>query len=285
MSTAVTKQNKTAKDLIKDYQPEFRKLLPKGTPSELFTRTALTIMNNPKLQECTTQSVINCLLKLAPSGLTPDGYNAHLIPYGKECTLIIDYKGLIKLGKKHGGIQTWQGYKICANDEFSWNDGIMKHSIDVKKPRGEAIAYYSKVVYKDGSVDCDEPMTRDEIDKIRKRSKASGSGPWVTDYDEMAKKTVVRRHSKRIDISPEYMQALAADDDKLPEMEIPRNEIDISEAIPVKKEEPAAQPAPQQERQAERGDANEDDLPSDPPPATVSRPAAVKKAGKDMFGA
>ena len=55
-------------------------------------------------------------------------------------------------------------------------------------------------------------MSKDEVDSIRKRSKSSGNGPWVTDYDEMAKKTVFRRLSKWLPQSPEMQKAFDIDD-------------------------------------------------------------------------
>ena len=51
-------------------------------------------------------------------------------------------------------------------------------------------------------------MTKADVDAIRKRSKASGSGPWVTDYSEMGKKTVLRRMSKRWPLAPELAGAI-----------------------------------------------------------------------------
>jgi hypothetical protein len=54
-------------------------------------------------------------------------------------------------------------------------------------------------------------MSRDEIEAVRKRSRAANAGPWVTDWNEMAKKTVFRRLSKWIPLSSEYRDALDAD--------------------------------------------------------------------------
>ena len=55
-------------------------------------------------------------------------------------------------------------------------------------------------------------MTREEIDRIRQRSRASSSGPWTTDYAEMAKKTVLRRLFKIAPLSAELQTALALDE-------------------------------------------------------------------------
>jgi recombination protein RecT len=67
---------------------------------------------------------------------------------------------------------------------------------------------------KDGTCKC-EVMGLDQIEAIRKRSRAGSSGPWVTDWDEMAKKTVFRRASKWLSLSPELRDAVNVDDDQI----------------------------------------------------------------------
>ncbi len=57
------------------------------------------------------------------------------------------------------------------------------------------------------------PQTvKEEIEKVRKRSKAASDGPWVTDWDEMAKKTVIKRHAKLAPLSVEFQRAVALED-------------------------------------------------------------------------
>jgi len=104
---------------------------------------------------------------------------------------------------------------ICKEDKFSWNKGAIEtHEVDWSKPRGDVYAVYAIAVMKDGGEVC-AVMTRDEVEGIRKRSRAANDGPWVTDWNEMAKKTVFRRLSKWLVLSPEYRDALDADADEL----------------------------------------------------------------------
>jgi recombination protein RecT len=63
-------------------------------------------------------------------------------------------------------------------------------------------------------------MSKREVDEIRARSKSGGSGPWVTDYEEMAKKSVFRRHSKVLPMSAELVQAMEADGESL-QLDVP----------------------------------------------------------------
>ena len=193
-----------------------QKAAPKHLSAERFLRIANTAMSRvPKLRQCTVASVWNCLIQLSTVGLEPDGRNAHLIPYGKECTLIIDYKGIVTCVRRSGEVSDIHADVVCENDQFEFDMGkVTKHIRDLKKPRGAMYAAYSKVVFKDGEVSYDV-MDKPEIDAIRKRSAAGKSGPWVTDYNEMAKKTVFRRHSKWLPFSPEVQRVIEADDSSL----------------------------------------------------------------------
>ena len=67
-------------------------------------------------------------------------------------------------------------------------------------------------------------MTVEDVNKIKTRSKAGNSGPWVTDYDEMAKKTVFKRLSKWLPLSPEEAQVIQKIDDQEFNFDMPREE-------------------------------------------------------------
>lgn len=158
-------------------------------------------------------------MKCAELGIEPDGRRAYLIPYKNDIQLIIDYKGIAELAMRSGMISNIHADKVCENDEFEYNIGeITKHRIDFRKPRGEAYAYYAIVTFKDGTKKC-EVMSKDEVDAIRKRSKSPNNGPWVTDYDEMAKKTVFKRLSKWLPLSPELQKGIDIDNE---EYEMPK---------------------------------------------------------------
>lgn len=195
------------------YQKQWGMVLPKHLTPERMTRVALTALTKtPKLMECSKATVMSCLLDCASMGLEPDGRRAHLIPFGGKCTLIIDYKGLAELAMRSGLVSHIHADLVCDNDIWDENLGrVLTHKINRRQPRGEIYAAYSHVVMKDGT-ESFEIMSKDEIDKIRNRSRAKDGGPWVTDYGEMAKKTVFRRHAKWLPLSPEFRDALDKDD-------------------------------------------------------------------------
>ena len=249
---------------------KFKEALKVSLPSHLtpdrFVRAALTaMMRTPKLAECTKESFFKAMLDLSSLGLEPDGRRAHLIPYKNnkdkdhpimEVQLVIDYKGLIELAKRSGEIISIRAELVCENDFFSWENGIVTHRIDFLKPRGETLAVYSHVKNASG-VDEYEVMTLEQVGAIRKRSKAANFGPWVTDFDEMAKKSVIRRHSKKLTLSPEFNDALEKDHDKIddsPSVDFPLEDLmpkRISESFPVNeesKQEPKKEgPTPQKQ--------------------------------------
>lgn len=223
-------------DVVQKYVDELSagwvRVLPKICTPERFARVAVTcIKKNSKLilalqTKEGKKSLAEAFMKCAELGIEPDGRRAYLIPYKNDVQLIIDYKGIAELAMRSGMISNIHADKVCENDDFEYNIGeITTHRIDFRKPRGEAYAYYSIVTFKDGTKKC-EVMSKDEIDAIKKRSKAWESYetygkicPWVTDYDEMAKKTVFKRLSKWLPLSPELQKGIDIDNE---EYEMPK---------------------------------------------------------------
>lgn len=177
-----------------------------------FLRVAITAVNkNPKLAACTKESVFSCLLDCASFGVEANGRDAHLIPYGDKCTLIVDYKGYVRLVMNTGLVSNIHADVVCENDEFEYNLGEVKaHRIDFKKARGNPYAAYCIATMKDGTKKA-EVLSYDEIEGIRKRSRSGTSGPWVTDWAQMARKTSFRRLQKWLPLSPEIQDKLDKD--------------------------------------------------------------------------
>lgn len=214
MSNTLSKQGGTLKSILQSdgAKEQFQAVLPAHCTPERFTRVAITALTRtPKLQNCSKESFFKCLMDLSAVGLEPDGRRAHLIPYGKECTLVLDYKGIVELMRRSGDVVRIHSDVVCENDTFEHSKGeILAHSFDLKGGRGEMYAAYTEVTFKDGSTQS-AIMSKEEIESIRARSKAGKSGPWVTDYNEMAKKTTLRRVSKLVTLSPEVQDVFEAD--------------------------------------------------------------------------
>ena len=213
--------------------------LPHHMTPDRFARVALTAMTRtPKLMDCTRESLLRCLMDCSSLGLEPDGRHAHLIPYKDACTLIVDWKGLVALARRSGDVAIFRAELVKERDSFAWENSIVTHGIDWRNDRGATQAVYSYVKFKDGSEDW-EVMTLAEVEAIRKRSRSGNAGPWVTDFDEMAKKTAIRRHSKRLTLSPEFADALEKDGDIIEERNVtPIAQTNLAALLAA----PAAQP-------------------------------------------
>lgn len=203
------------------FREEVSKALPKHLTPDRQIRVAITALNRtPALAQCSPASFLRCMLDLSAAGLEPDGRRAHLIPYrnnktgGYDCQLIIDYKGLVELAMRSGTVSNIHADAVCDKDTFEADTGRVRHVVNYREPRGPVYAVYAVVRFKDGGEKV-EVMTRDEVEAIRKRSRAGGSGPWVTDWNEMAKKTVARRALKWVPLSPEIREAVEKDDDAI----------------------------------------------------------------------
>lgn len=216
-NTAPVKQQKTIKELLAGdkFKNEVAQALPKHLTPERFIRVALTALNRtPALQECTDTSFFQCLLDCSAMGLEPDGRRAHLIPYKRTCTLIIDYKGIVELVLRNGDVARIHADVVCENDIFEYDRGrITKHAIDFKQDRGEAYCVYAEVEFNNGTSKCEVMSTRD-VEGIRQRSASANRGPWVSDWNEMAKKTVFKRLSKWLPLSPEVRDHIEKEDDR-----------------------------------------------------------------------
>jgi recombination protein RecT len=269
-TTALTLRQRIDGDRFKS---EIAKALPKHLTPERFVRIAATaIMRTPLLEKCDQVSVVNAMMTLGQLGIEADGRRAHLIPFFNskrncyECQLIIDYKGLAELVMRSGIVSYLHADVVCENDEFVYNKGqIERHLIDYKRPRGATYCVYAICRFKDGCEKA-EVMSTEEVEQIRKRSKAANSGPWVTDYSEMQKKTVFRRLSKWLPLSPEFRDAVEADTDSI---DVSSERLDLPTAfLPP----PTPTPPPQisdSERIAER---TTEQLPTEPTKRGPGRP-------------
>lgn len=272
---------KTIRDVLEQQRSQIALALPQVVKIERFMRVALTCINkNPKLLACTQESLLACLMDCAALGIEPDGRRAHLIPYGDKCTLIIDYKGLAELVRRSGEVSDLHADVVCEKDEFDYVFGtgsFLRHRPNIREERGKVICAYSYVKLKDGSESFDV-IGLNEIESVRKRSRAATNGPWVTDFAEMAKKTAFRRHSKWLPLSPEVQDQIRVDDEPLTEQERfaaakgidvvePRAQFEPPPAIeePPSQAEPQARPSPKRTRAAAAPSPTTPPAPDKPP--------------------
>jgi len=205
-----------------DVKQKLAMAIPKHLTVDRLLRVAMSAIRiNPMLLKCTPQSLLSCVMGCAQLGLEPEPFlgQAYLVPYRNakknvyEAQLIPGYRGYIALARRSGEVQTVMSQAVFERDHFHLKLGVdatIEHE-PADGDRGEFRGAYVVFKYRDGSYSFDY-MSKADIDKIRARSKAKDSGPWVTDYVEMAKKTVVRRHVKLVPLSVELARAAQAED-------------------------------------------------------------------------
>lgn len=217
------------KEYIKAYEKEIARALPSIMTPERFTRIAMTaVTQNEKLAECTPQSFIGAMLTSAQLGLEPNTPlgQAYLIPYGKQCQFQIGYKGLIDLAHRSGEVQCIDAHCVYENDEFDFELGLepkLKHK-PAKTNRGELVWVYATYRLKNGGY-AFEVMSKEDVETHAKTySKAFSNGPWKTNFEEMAKKTVLKKVLKYAPLKTDYVKGVV-DDGKSFDIEIEDGEI------------------------------------------------------------
>jgi recombination protein RecT len=210
---------------------EMALVIPPGVDvGVLMARAKAAVLSSPKLLECDPQSILLAVKKSIGCGLELNGRDCHLVPFSekagsgwvKKAQFIIDAKGYIALGLRCG-MKLITSELVFERDTFRrWTDDNGRHLLhepNDREPRGKIMGAFSYTVSGRDAVDF-EYMTVDEIDGIKKRSAGfkQGFGPWLSDENEMRRKTVIRRHSKRWDIDTRFKRAMEDDDDKLAEL-------------------------------------------------------------------
>jgi len=225
-SAAVAQNNSTpsTKDLVRSMEAEFQKALPKGVEATRFMRDAMTCLSaNPYLAKVDSMSFVGALMTCAQLGLRPGVGalgEAYIIPFKGKANFILGYQGMTTLSHRSGMLASIVARSVHENDEFAFEYGTADkiiHRPPVRGSRGPAIGYYGVVHVKDGGYIFDymsiEDM-REHRDKFAlQKDKRTGQlkGPWVTDFDGMAKKTMIRKLWPYMPRSTEMQLAAAAD--------------------------------------------------------------------------
>jgi recombination protein RecT len=204
-------------------QGEIKKALPSVITPERFTRMVLSALSTtPKLAECTPKSFLGAMMSAAQLGLEPNTPlgQAYILPYLNKGTLEaqfqIGYKGLIDLAYRSGEVEVIQSHIVYENDEFECAYGLeptLKH-IPATTNRGEAIKVYAVFKTKSGGFGF-EVMSMDDVrSHAAKYSKSYNTSftPWKTNFEEMAKKTVLKRVLKYAPLKSDFIKGVAQDE-------------------------------------------------------------------------
>jgi recombination protein RecT len=223
MSQGVPKQKDPFLVLLDQSKAQIAAALPKHMHPDRMLRVALTeFRKNPGLKKCQPVSVFKCFIEAAQLGLEPGVQGqGYLIPFKEECTFIPGYRGLIQLARRSDEISVIDAQAVFEGDLFECSLGTEPKLSHTPKWQSDiATHYYAVCILKDGGKQF-VVMSREQVERHRdqysKQWKASGKGPWLESFDEMAKKTLIRRLCKMIPQSVELADALQYEDDKAKE--------------------------------------------------------------------
>lgn len=195
-------------------QPKLQDVLPKYLTPERMTRLALLAINRqPELLACTAESLAETVMQIGSWGLEI-GRTAHIVAFKSRAQAIADYKGKIELAIRGRMIVKCDVRIVREGDVFEVEYGLRErliHRPDWRNSERPMVGVYAVVTLPGGGTKFDL-MNRAEVERIRKRSRSGDKGPWASDFDEMAKKTVVHRLLKLIPQSPQLADAMQAEE-------------------------------------------------------------------------
>jgi len=221
-NTAIEKKEKgpmaTIRDLMVQQKDQIALALPKHMNPDRLIRVSMTaIRKNPKLLNCTHTSLLGAIIQAAQLGLETDGAlgHAYLVPYKTECQLQIGYRGMIDIARRSGQIVSISARVIYENDHFEYGYGLderLEHVPNMDDP-GEAIGAYAVAKLQGGGYQF-EVLSMKQLDEAKKSSPGARKpdSPWHNHWDEMARKTAVRRLFKYLPVSVEIQRAVGLDE-------------------------------------------------------------------------
>lgn len=177
-----------------------------------------------QLQQCSLPDLFTATRTLLLMGCEPDNVHGYLVPRNIKrgntwATIpvpIPSARGLMRMARANG-VKNLNIGAVYEHDTFEWytRDGkfTMNHAQDWN-PGGKLLGFFCTWADKDGNLH-GERMSTDEVNEIRGRSDAykrylekGSTCPWVTDYNQMALKTVIKRAAKQWDLPLEIQHAM-----------------------------------------------------------------------------
>lgn len=222
-TTTAIGERKSMQTYIKSMEGEIKKALPSVITPERFTRMVLSALStNPKLAVCTPKSFLGAMMAAAQLGLEPNTPlgQAYLIPYKNkgidEVQFQLGYKGLIDLAYRSGEVELVQAHVVYENDTFECEYGLEPKLVHkpADKDRGEPIKVYAMFKTKSGGYGF-EVMSMDDVRRhAEKYSQAykTGFSPWKSNFEEMAKKTVLKKVLKYAPLKSDFVRGVVQDE-------------------------------------------------------------------------
>ena len=210
------------KQLMIKMKNEIKDALPSHVCIDSFQKSALGVYNlYTSLQNCESTTFISAMVECARLGFEPNNIlgQAYLVPVSvdgvSKVEFQIGYKGLIELAYRSGKVKSLYAHEVMENDEFYIDYGLEQkliHRPFLGGDRGAVIGYYA-VYHMDNMGSSFVFMTRDEVlSHSKKYSRSFGSSLWESEFDAMAKKTVIKKLLKYAPLSVDLQKSVSIDE-------------------------------------------------------------------------
>lgn len=208
----------TVIDLLQRSKAEIARALPAGVDVERFERIVRTeLRRTPRLLECDPHSLVGAVMWAAQLNLEPGPLGlVYLIPYKREVTFVIGYRGYVELAYRSGQVRDVTAELVYDGDSFTVRKGTspkIEHTELGPAGDREVVAAYAVARLKTGGT-VFRVIYEDEWERARKASELGrqGKGPWADDRAAMIRKTALRRLEPWLPKSPQSGQALTVDE-------------------------------------------------------------------------
>ncbi len=190
MSEAVTVKGFFGQENVK---AKFQELL--GQRSAAYITSILSAVNqNGLLQKSDPQSIYMAAMMAASLDLpvNPSIGAAYIVPYGGKAQLMVGWKGFVQLALRSGQFKTISATPIYEGQLIEENP-LTGFVFDFKAKTSSTVIGYAAYFSLLNGFEKTAYMSIDEVRAHGQRfSKSFNSGPWKTDFDAMACKTVLK---------------------------------------------------------------------------------------------
>lgn len=194
---------------------KFQEVL-KGKENEFVASLLSVVTNNNLLVKASNESIMTAAMKAAVLNLPiePSLGQAYIVPYGREAQFQLGYKGLIQLAQRSGKYKSINSGVVYKSQFISYTPLFEELEIDFTQPQDEVIGYFAAFKLLNGFEKVTY-WTKEQAYAHGKRfSKSFNNGPWKSDFDAMAQKTLLKQIiSKYGPLSIEMEQAIVADNE------------------------------------------------------------------------
>lgn len=203
-SGLVIKNSDDLRDLlVADAAKIFAALPSHITQERMIGLACRALILEPKLKKCTPVSLLDSVAQASNLGIELDGVlgRGFLIPYGDECQLVLGYKGMLDLARRHADVKDITAKVVYSGDDFEYEFGdspFIRHkpSEDEDRHIQDITHIYVNCNLTNGGKQMDVWTTARVNDHRDRYANAKAlrkeTSPWKTAWDKMGKKTVLR---------------------------------------------------------------------------------------------